>query len=143
MQDPFYHTYVCKDARPFYVVAPCHAGKLSAVLGITPRSQFVHCSSARLGFVDAQFVVCLCPSARIAPLPRVAVHQQRVLEALGVWDDMVAQRLPVGHDVYAESDDWGEGINCVLGTYPLTDPVWIHRIKSAMKEAFLKKPAAE
>ena len=71
------------------------------------------------------------------------MHQQRVLEALGVWDDMVAQKLPVGHDVYAESDEWGEGINCVLGTYPLTDPVWIHRIKSAMKEAFLKKPAAE
>ena len=35
------------------------------------------------------------------------IHQQRVLEALGVWHDMLKHNLPVGHNVYAESDEWG------------------------------------
>jgi crotonobetainyl-CoA:carnitine CoA-transferase CaiB-like acyl-CoA transferase len=96
MLDPFYHTYICKDGRPFYVVAVCHE-----------------------------------------------IHQQRTLEALGLWEDLVAQKLPVGYDVYADSDNWGEGITCILGTYPITDPVWIVRLKTAMKAAFLQRPAEE
>ena len=31
----------------------------------------------------------------------------------------------------------------LLGTYPITDPVWIVRLKEAMKAAFLKRPAQE
>jgi len=93
--DPFYHTYVCKDQRPFYIVAPCHAG-----------------------------------------------HQTRALKALGIWDDMVALGLPTEEqDVYAESNTWAN--NMVLGTYPLTDPVWIVRFKEAMQAAFLLKTAKE
>ena len=93
--DPFYHTYVCKDQRPFYIVAPCHVG-----------------------------------------------HQTRALKALGIWDDMVALGLPTEEqDVYAESNTWAN--NMVLGTYPLTDPVWIVRFKEAMQAAFLLKTAKE
>ena len=70
--------------------------------------------------------------------PCHAMHQERCLKAVGVWDEMTKANLPVGYDVYADSDDWGEGISCILGTYPLTDPLWIDRIKNAMKKAFLE-----
>ena len=70
--------------------------------------------------------------------PCHAMHQQRCLEAVGVWDEMTKADLPVGYDVYADSDEWDEGITCILGTYPLTDPLWIDRIKNAMKKAFLQ-----
>ena len=94
--DPFYHTYVCKDNRPFYIVAPCHVG-----------------------------------------------HQTRALQALGIWEDMVALGLPTEEgDVYADSSEWND-LNMVLGTYPLTDPVWIVRFKEAMQAAFLLKTAKE
>ena len=93
--DPFYHTYICGDGRPFYVVAPCHVG-----------------------------------------------HQVRCLKALNIWDDMIAHGLdPQEQNVYAESNEWKE--NYVLGTYPLTDPIWIVRFKNAMKKAFLKRSAIE
>ena len=49
MLDPFYCTYTCKDDRPFYVVAPCHA-----------------------------------------------IHQRRVLGALGLWEEMKAAGIPEG-----------------------------------------------
>ena len=45
-------------------------------------------------------------------------------------------------DVYADSSEWNE-LNMVLGTYPLTDPVWIVRFKEAMQAAFLLKTAKE
>ena len=97
--DPFYHTYICKDGRPFYVVAPCHAA-----------------------------------------------HQKRCLEALELYDGMVALGLPEG-DVYANSDEWrdpaGKPANCILGTYPITDPAWIVRLRDAMKAAFTTRPALE
>ena len=93
--DPFYHTYTCKDKRPFYVVTPCHLQ-----------------------------------------------HQVRCLKALGIWDDMVALGLPTEDtNVYVESSHWKA--NMVLGTYPLTDPVWIERLKHAMETAFLKRTALE
>ena len=38
----------------------------------------------------------------------------QVLEALGIWDEMVEAGIPRG-DVYSDSKDWGA--NCLLGTY--------------------------
>eukprot|EP00943_MAST-04B_sp_MAST-4B-sp1_P001904 g1904.t1 len=94
--DPFYHTYVCKDDRPFYVVAPSHE-----------------------------------------------MHQERCLKALGIWDDMVAMGLlETRGDIYADSDKWGNNKNMVFGTYPLTDPIWIVRLKNAMAGAFRKRTAS-
>ena len=94
--DPFYHTYVCKDDRPFYVVAPSHE-----------------------------------------------MHQTQCLKALGIWDDMVAMGLlETFGDVYADSDKWGKKKKMVFGTYPLTDPNWIVRLKQAMSGAFRKRTAS-
>ncbi len=94
--DPFYHTYICKDDRPFYVVAPSHE-----------------------------------------------MHQERCLKALGIWDDMVAMGLlETRGDIYADSDKWGNNKNMVFGTYPLTDPIWIVRLKTAMASAFRKRTAS-
>ena len=78
--------------------------------------------------------------------PCHALHQKRCLQALGIWEDMLRAGIPEG-DVYAESEDWrdaaGNQVNMILGTYPITDPVWIVRLKEAMKRAFLKRPALE
>ena len=93
MLDPFYCTYFCRDNRPLYLVAPCHA-----------------------------------------------IHQQRVLEALGIWDEMVAAGLPQG-DTYLHSDEWPE--NAVLGTYPISSPKWIQLLKTRMNQAFKVHTAKE
>lgn len=67
---PFYHTYVCKDARPFYVVAPCHVGHqvrcLKAlgiwddmvVLGLPTEDTDVYAESSEL-FFDRLFLHCV------------------------------------------------------------------------------------
>ena len=73
--------------------------------------------------------------------PCHAIHQKRCLEALGVYGAMVADGLPEG-DVYAESEDWtgpdGSRANCVLGTYPISDPAWLIKIRGAMAAAFAR-----
>lgn len=91
--DPFYCTYFCRDDRPFYVVAPCHA-----------------------------------------------IHQRRVLQVLGIWEEMLAAGLPEG-DTYADSDQWPE--NCVLGTYPISSPKYISLLKKGMAAAFKLRDAKE
>jgi len=37
-------------------------------------------------------------------------------------------------DTYSHSDAWPE--NCVLGTYPISSPKWIEKLKKAMAAAF-------
>ena len=61
-------------------------------------------------------------------------HQVRCLKALGIYENMVNLGLSTEEqDVYAESSDWKE--NYVMGTYPLTDPIWIVRFKESMQAA--------
>lgn len=78
--------------------------------------------------------------------PCHALHQKRTLQVLGIWEDMLALGIPQGN-VYAPSEDWrddkGNAVNMLLGTYPITDPVWIVRLKEAMKAAFLTKTALQ
>ncbi len=93
--DPFYATYMCKDERPFYLVAPSHWK-----------------------------------------------HQQRTLKLLGLWEEVVKQGLPI--DKALVHQDWdGTSVKCALGTYPLSDPKWISRLKIKMKERFRTRDAAE
>jgi crotonobetainyl-CoA:carnitine CoA-transferase CaiB-like acyl-CoA transferase len=68
--------------------------------------------------LDPFYCTYFCKDGRpfyiVAPCHEI--HQQRTLEALGIWEDMLAKGLPLG-DVYARSKDWEE--DCVLGTYPI------------------------
>ena len=34
-------------------------------------------------------------------------------------------------------------MHAVLGTYPISDPAWVDKLKQSMKQAFLQKTAAE
>ena len=69
-----------------------------------------------------------------------AVHQERCLKALGVWDALVQLGLPRG-DCWRDSDQWEQ--RCILGTFPLTDAHWIQTIKTHMAAAFLTKASAD
>jgi len=67
-------------------------------------------------------------------------HQKRTLQVLGLWDDLTADGLPVG-DVYLDSEEWPQGAQCLLGTYPISSYYWMDKLTVAMTRAFASKPA--
>lgn len=84
------------------------------------------------------------------PLYVVAVnhstHQERVLKALGLWDELLLAGLPVGQpgDAYRKGCDRlnGAGAEWVLGMTPLFGP-WEGILREKMRAAFRERPAAE
>ena len=92
--------------------------------------------------LDPFYCTYVCQDGRpfYVVAPCHLIHQQRCLEVLGIWDEVSC--IPTG-DVFAQSKDWGDGVHCLLGTYPLTDPTWIKRLKSLMRQAFKKHTAQE
>ena len=98
--------------------------------------------SAVKALLDPFFHTYKCKDGRSFYLVAVAhaVHQTRCLQALGVWDELLSLGLPQG-DVWRNSDEWEA--ECVLGTFPLTDPKWIQRIKDLCSRAFLTRDAEE
>lgn len=70
-----------------------------------------------------------------------ATHAQRALKTLGLWDEMVEAGLPLA-DPYLPIAEWGDGVDCTLKAYPITEP-WAGRLTRRMAAVFLTKESAE
>ncbi|WHH49712.1 CoA transferase [Pseudomonas sp. Ap32] len=81
---------------------------------------------------DGRKFYAVCPSHR--------EHAKRCLQAMGIYEEMLAAGLPKVDDPYLPIEQW-EG-NASLGVYPLPAD-WAARISARMKEVFLTKTAAE
>ncbi|RAU33345.1 CoA transferase [Pseudomonas sp. RIT411] len=81
---------------------------------------------------DGRKFYAVCPSHRD--------HAKRCLQAMGLYEEMLAAGLPKVEDPYLPIEQW-EG-NASLGVYPLPAD-WAARISARMKEVFLTKTAAE
>lgn len=81
---------------------------------------------------DGRKFYAVCPSHRD--------HAKRCLQAMGLYEEMLAAGLPKVDDPYLPIEQW-EG-NASLGVYPLPAD-WAARISARMKEVFLTKTAAE
>jgi len=81
---------------------------------------------------DGRKFYAVCPSHRD--------HAKRCLQAMGLYEEMLAAGLPKVEDPYLPIAQW-EG-NASLGVYPLPAD-WAARISARMKEVFLTKTAAE
>lgn len=68
-------------------------------------------------------------------------HPERVMRALGIWDELVAEGLPL-HDGYLDIADLPDGDDCTLHSYPLSQ-AWADRVSGLMKKAFREKAAFE
>lgn len=81
---------------------------------------------------DGRKFYAVCPSHKS--------HAMRCLQAMGLYEEMVAAGLPSVKDPYQPISQW-EG-DASLGVYPLPE-YWAKRISARMKEVFLTKTAAE
>lgn len=81
---------------------------------------------------DGRKFYAVCPSHN--------AHAKRCLQAMGIYDEMVAAGLPAVADCYRPVDEWEADAS--LGVYPLPAH-WASRISARMKEVFLTKTAAE
>lgn len=81
---------------------------------------------------DGRKFYAVCPSHRS--------HARRCLQAMGLYDEMLAAGLPTVDDPYLPISEW-EG-DASLGVYPLPEH-WAKRISARMKEVFLTKTAAQ
>lgn len=81
---------------------------------------------------DGRKFYAVCPSHRS--------HAKRCLQAMGLYEEMLAAGLPKVDDPYLPFEQW-EG-DASLGVYPLPAH-WAQRISARMKEVFLTKTAAE
>ncbi|MCM5705093.1 CoA transferase [Larsenimonas salina] len=81
---------------------------------------------------DDRMFYCVCPSHRN--------HARRALQALGIYDELVAEGLPEVEDLHLPISEW-EG-ETSIGVYPLPKK-WADRISAKMKAAFLEKTSGE
>ena len=81
---------------------------------------------------DGRMFYCVCPSHRN--------HAKRALQALGVYDELMAEGLPDVADLHMPLAEWqGE---TSIGVYPLPKK-WADIISVKMKKAFLEKTSEE
>lgn len=81
---------------------------------------------------DGRMFYCVCPSHRN--------HARRALEALGLYQELVAEGLPEVSDLHLPVSEW-EG-ETSIGVYPLPKK-WADIISAKMKKAFLTKTSTE
>ncbi|MEH6577962.1 MAG: CoA transferase [Amphritea sp.] len=81
---------------------------------------------------DGRMFYCVCPSHRN--------HAKRALQALGIYDELMAEGLPEVADLHMPIAEWhGE---TSIGVYPLPKK-WADIISAKMKKAFLSKTSEE
>ena len=68
-------------------------------------------------------------------------HAERALKVLGLWEEMLAEGVPLA-DPYLPMRDWPGGTDCTLRAYPITEP-WAARLTERMTAAFLTRDSAE
>jgi len=68
-------------------------------------------------------------------------HPKSVLKALGLWETLVDEGLPL-HDAYLDVADFPDAADCTLKSYPLSQE-WADRISGLMKQALTSKTAFE
>ncbi|MGB0942151.1 MAG: CoA transferase [Marinomonas sp.] len=81
---------------------------------------------------DGRMFYCVCPSHRN--------HAKRALQALGIYDELMAEGLPDVKDLHMPLAEW-EG-ETSIGVYPLPKK-WADIISEKMKKAFLQKTSDE
>ena len=93
--------------------------------------------------IDPMYRNYMCADGR--PFYNEAVgnvsHPVKALKALGVWDDLVAQGLPLGNP-YQRSAMWPDNQDCTLTGYPLSKK-WADKVAARLKEVFLTKTSGE
>jgi len=81
---------------------------------------------------DGRMFYCVCPSHRN--------HAKRCLQAMGIYEELVAEGLPDVKDLHMPIAEW-EG-ETSIGVYPLPKK-WADIISAKMKKAFLTKTSDE
>ena len=81
---------------------------------------------------DGRMFYVVCPSHKH--------HAKRCLQALGLYDELLAEGLSEEEDTYLPVSEWASDVS--LGVYPLPK-VWADRISARMKEVFITRTAKE
>ncbi len=81
---------------------------------------------------DGRMFYVVCPSHKN--------HAKRCLQALGIYDELVADGLMEEEDTYLPTSEWKSDVS--LGVYPLPK-FWADKIAARMKEVFLTRTAKE
>ena len=81
---------------------------------------------------DGRMFYVVCPSHKN--------HAKRCLQALGIYDELVAEGLREEEDTYLPVSQWSSDVS--LGVYPLPK-FWADKIAARMKDVFLNKTASE
>ncbi|WP_461537030.1 CoA transferase [Spongorhabdus nitratireducens] len=81
---------------------------------------------------DGRMFYCVCPSHRN--------HARRCLQALGIYDELVAEGLPDVKDLHQPISEWDGETS--IGVYPLPKK-WADIISAKMKKVFLTKTSDE
>ncbi len=81
---------------------------------------------------DGRMFYVVCPSHRH--------HAKRCLQALGIYEEMLAAGLNEEADTYLPASDWKSDVS--LGVYPLPKK-WADRIAKRMQEVFVSRTAKE
>ncbi|MGG1662506.1 CaiB/BaiF CoA transferase family protein [Brevibacillus sp. NRS-1366] len=82
---------------------------------------------------DGRYFYHCCPSHKS--------HAIKVLELLGLWEEMVEAGIPLV-DPYLPTCEWPEGVDCSLLAFPLSAE-WAKRLSTRMQEVFLQKTSFE